>query len=76
MSLPGSLLERPMPSIGVLGADISGLLCARTLADHGFPATVFEKSQGVGGRMVTRRAEDGLQFDQQIWRFVMVRGFG
>jgi predicted NAD/FAD-dependent oxidoreductase len=38
-------------------------MCARTLADHGFPVTVFEKSRGVGGRMATRRTDDGFQFD-------------
>lgn len=52
-----------MPKIAVIGAGISGLICARTLADHGFPVTVFEKSRGVGGRMATRRANDGLRFD-------------
>ena len=71
MSLPGSLLERPMPRISVLGAGISGLLCARTLADHGFSVTVFEKSRGVGGRMATRRAEDGLQFDHGAQYFTV-----
>ena len=49
--------------VAVIGAGISGLICARTLADHGVAVTVFEKSRGVGGRMATRRAEDGLTFD-------------
>lgn len=52
-----------MPSVAVVGAGISGLTCARMLADHGFPVTVFEKSRGVGGRMATRRTPNGLRFD-------------
>jgi predicted NAD/FAD-dependent oxidoreductase len=50
-------------AIAVIGAGISGLTCARTLADSGSHVTVFEKSRGMGGRMATRRAESGLQFD-------------
>lgn len=53
----------PMPSVAVVGAGISGLMCARTLADHGFDVTVFEKSRGVGGRMATRRTDTAMQFD-------------
>ncbi len=53
----------PVPQVAVVGAGIAGLMCARTLADHGLPVTVFEKSGGVGGRMATRRAENDLQFD-------------
>ena len=52
-----------MPTVAVIGAGISGLVCARTLRDHGYPVTVFEKSRGVGGRMATRRTDDGFQFD-------------
>ncbi len=47
--------------VAVIGAGLSGLLCARTLADHHVAVTVFEKSRGVGGRCATRR--DGA------WRF-------
>jgi predicted NAD/FAD-dependent oxidoreductase len=39
------------------------MMCARTLADHDFRVTIFEKSRGVGGRMATRRSKDGCQFD-------------
>lgn len=51
------------PSIAVVGAGISGLMCARTLMDHGCQVTLFEKSRGYGGRMATRRQGESLQFD-------------
>ena len=56
-------LRDPMPSVAVIGAGISGLMCARTLQDHGCEVTVLEKSRGLGGRMATRRADANLRFD-------------
>ncbi|MEM9189655.1 MAG: FAD-dependent oxidoreductase [Myxococcota bacterium] len=49
-------------SVAVIGAGISGLACARTLADHGVDVRVFDKGRRVGGRLATRR-QDGHQFD-------------
>jgi predicted NAD/FAD-dependent oxidoreductase len=45
----------------VVGAGVSGLACARTLADLGRRVRVIEKSRGPGGRTATRREGD--------WRF-------
>jgi predicted NAD/FAD-dependent oxidoreductase len=46
----------------VVGAGMSGLVCARELSAAGFTVRVFEKSRGPGGRTSTRR--DGeLRFD-------------
>ncbi|TWU32014.1 Deoxyribodipyrimidine photo-lyase [Novipirellula artificiosorum] len=56
-------LRDPMPKVAVIGAGMSGLMCARTLADHGCDVRVLEKSRGVAGRMSTRRAENNLSFD-------------
>ncbi len=42
---------------------MAGLTCARHLAKHGWRPTVFEKSRGLGGRLATRRAGDGIAFD-------------
>lgn len=47
----------------VIGAGISGLLVARTLADAGARVLVLEKSRGLGGRMATKRAGEAV-FDQ------------
>lgn len=44
--------------IGIIGAGISGLACARILVDHGLSVTVFDKGRGPGGRISTRRTED------------------
>lgn len=48
-------------SAAVLGAGLSGLTCARMLADAGLDVRVFDKARGPGGRMATRRAGE--------WRF-------
>jgi predicted NAD/FAD-dependent oxidoreductase len=41
--------------VAVVGAGISGLACARALAERGATVVVYEKSRGVGGRAATRR---------------------
>ncbi|MCG8526803.1 MAG: FAD-dependent oxidoreductase [Opitutales bacterium] len=43
----------------IIGAGISGLLCANMLHEHGKNPLLLEKSRGVGGRMATRRIENG-----------------
>lgn len=53
----------PLPKVAVIGAGLAGVTCARTLADHGIHVELFEKSFTLGGRMATRRAESGLEFD-------------
>jgi len=55
-----SVQRRAQPlRVAVVGAGISGLACARMLADHLVEVTVFEKSRGSGGRMSTRRGDYG-----------------
>lgn len=45
--------------IAIIGAGLSGLICARALQTRGHHVTVFEKSNGVSGRISTRRTEFG-----------------
>lgn len=54
-------LSKP-PKVGVIGAGIAGLTCARILQDHGLDVTLFDKGRAPGGRMSRRRAEP-FQFD-------------
>src|SRR5512139_1455019 len=41
----------------IVGAGVSGLSCARALADAGRKALVLDRARGVGGRCATRRLE-------------------
>ncbi|MEM7452974.1 MAG: FAD-dependent oxidoreductase [Planctomycetota bacterium] len=66
-----SVKKRSAQKVGIVGAGLSGLIAARTLADQGFSVEVFEKSRGVGGRMSTRRAHDRLRFDHGAQYFTV-----
>ena len=43
--------------VAVIGAGVSGLVCARLLVGRGLDVVVFDKGRGVGGRCSTRRVE-------------------
>ncbi len=49
--------------IAVIGAGVSGLAFAQQAVEHGATVTLFEKSRGTGGRVSTRRFEDGATCD-------------
>jgi predicted NAD/FAD-dependent oxidoreductase len=44
-------------TIGIIGAGIAGLACARRLHDAGRQVRVFDKGRSPGGRIATRRVE-------------------
>ena len=52
-------------SVLVVGAGVAGLTCARVLNDNGVPATVFEASARVGGRLGS----------ETVGGFTLERGF-
>jgi predicted NAD/FAD-dependent oxidoreductase len=60
------------PRVVVVGAGLSGLACARTLADHGWTVTVLDKGRRPGGR-ATSRGDGDLAFDHGA-QFFTARG--
>ena len=47
-------------NIIIVGAGIAGLMCAQRLTKSGLSVSIFDKSRGVGGRIGTRRIENGI----------------
>ena len=47
-------------NIIIIGAGIAGLMCAQRLIKSGQNVSVLDKSRGVGGRVGTRRIENGV----------------
>lgn len=45
--------------IGIIGGGLAGIFAARQLVTEGYAVEVIEKSQSVGGRMATRRIDQG-----------------
>jgi renalase len=53
----------PEAPVVVVGAGISGVACARALADAGLPVRLLDRGRRVGGRMAVRTLEDGHAVD-------------
>ena len=49
--------------IAIIGAGMAGITCADMLRQWGYRPVVFDKSRGVGGRLATRRGDEGAAFD-------------
>ncbi|MBW4642015.1 MAG: NAD(P)/FAD-dependent oxidoreductase [Goleter apudmare HA4340-LM2] len=47
-----------MTDVVIIGAGITGLVCAQQLSQAGYAVRVVEKSRGLGGRVATRRLHD------------------
>ncbi len=47
-----------MYDVAIVGAGMSGLVCAQQLQQAGYRVVVVEKSRGLGGRVTTRRLQD------------------
>jgi hypothetical protein len=54
--------DRAETTVAIVGAGLSGLVCARVLQQAGLRVRLFDKSRGPGGRLATRRSDDG-EFD-------------
>jgi len=52
--------QKESMQIAVIGAGISGLVCARKLAEAGHRVVVLEKSRSLGGRCATRKFGEHL----------------
>lgn len=66
VAAPAARHPTPRP-VAIIGAGMAGVTAARTLAQAGWPVTLFDKSRGAGGRMATRRTawggfDHGAQF--------------
>ena len=55
-----------MWDIAVIGAGLSGLICARQLRAAGYQVCVIDKSRGLGGRMATRRVTGLVRVDHGL----------
>lgn len=49
-----------MPNVCIIGAGISGLVCARKLIAAGINVSVLEKSRSLAGRCASRRFDDAV----------------
>jgi renalase len=55
MKMPNvAFVKKPVPSVAIIGAGLSGLSCGQALQAAGVSARVFERASAVGGRCATQ----------------------
>lgn len=59
MQVEGEVRMEQQKRIGIIGGGIAGVFAARQLMTEGYAVEIIEKSQSVGGRMATRRIDEG-----------------
>lgn len=59
----GRLFFMAQMRVAVIGAGLTGLTCASRLMRAGMDVRVFDKGRGLGGRLASRRLDNGLRFD-------------
>jgi len=55
-----------MWDVAIIGAGLSGIICARRLVSAGYSVCILDKSRGLGGRMATRRVSDRIRVDHGL----------
>jgi renalase len=53
--------------VAVIGAGLSGVVCAQALADKGFEVVVVDKGRQPGGRLASREREPGFDYGAQYF---------
>ena len=59
------------PRVAIIGGGLAGLTCARALCRHGVDVQIFDKARKPGGRLSTRRTDQGLTFDHGAQYFTI-----
>lgn len=61
------MVSSRLSHVGVIGAGMAGLSCARWLHESGVPVTVFDKGRSPGGRAATRGGETPFDHGAQYF---------
>ena len=67
------MTDKLVYDVAVVGAGLSGLVCAQQLQLKGYSVIVFDKSRGLGGRFATRRLHNTSKVDHGI-PYLQVQG--